>query len=178
MKIKEFIMELFYTNFDTPLGKMLALASETEVYLLKFCDDKNLEKDLKNFNYGQTKIDLEIFKNLEQQVNEYFLGKRKNFDIKLNLTGSEFQIITWQALKIINYGETTTYKALAKKINSEKAFRAVANANGRNKIAIIIPCHRVIASNQKLSGYNAGIWRKQFLLNLEKNNSNKEEELF
>lgn len=160
-------MKLFYTDFETPLGKMIAIASETELKLLKFYDDKNIEKELQKLNFEKTEADLEIFENLKIQIKEYFEGKRKNFDIKLNPFGSDFQIKTWKAIQEISYNTTSTYKEMARKISSEKAARALANACGQNKIVIIIPCHRVIGSNQKLGGYSAGIWRKEFLLNLE-----------
>ena len=160
-------MKLFYTDFETPLGKMIAIASETELKLLKFHDDKNIEKELQKLNFEKTEADLEIFENLKIQIKEYFEGKRKNFDIKLNPFGSDFQIKTWKAIQEISYNTTSTYKEMARKISSEKAARALANACGQNKIVIIIPCHRVIGSNQKLGGYSAGIWRKEFLLNLE-----------
>lgn len=160
-------MKLFYTDFETPLGKMIAIASETELKLLKFHDDKNIEKELQKLNFEKTEADLEIFENLKIQIKEYFEGKRKNFDIKLNPFGSDFQIKTWKAIQEISYNTTSTYKEMARKISSEKAARALANACGQNKIVIIIPCHRVIGSNQKIGGYSAGIWRKEFLLNLE-----------
>ncbi|HPX76303.1 MAG TPA: methylated-DNA--[protein]-cysteine S-methyltransferase [Bacteroidales bacterium] len=160
-------MKLFYTDFETPLGMMIAIASETELKLFKFHDDKNIEKELQKLNFEKTEADLEIFENLKIQIKEYFEGKRKNFDIKLNPFGSDFQIKTWKAIQEISYDTTSTYKELARKISSEKAARALANACGQNKIVIIIPCHRVIGSNQKLGGYSAGIWRKEFLLNLE-----------
>lgn len=160
-------MKLFYTDFETPLGKMIAIASETELKLLKFYDDKNIEKELQKLNFEKTEADLEIFENLKIQIKEYFEGKRKSFDIKHNPFGSDFQIKTWKAIQEISYNTTSTYKEMARKISSEKAARALANACGQNKIVIIIPCHRVIGSNQKLGGYSAGIWRKEFLLNLE-----------
>ena len=160
-------MKLFYTDFETPLGKMIAIASETELKLLKFHDDKNIEKELQKLNFEKTEADLEIFENLKIQIKEYFEGKRKSFDIKHNPFGSDFQIKTWKAIQEISYNTTSTYKEMARKISSEKAARALANACGQNKIVIIIPCHRVIGSNQKLGGYSAGIWRKEFLLNLE-----------
>lgn len=163
-------MKLFYTDFETPLGMMIAIASETELKLLKFHDDKNIEKELQKLKFEKTEVDLEIFKNLKNQIKEYFEGKRKNFDIKLNPFGSDFQIKTWKAIQKISYNTTGTYKELARKISSEKAARAVANACGQNKIVIIIPCHRVIGSNKKIGGYSAGVWRKEFLLSLENDN--------
>lgn len=163
-------MKLFYTDFETPIGKMIAIANDTELKLLKFHNDKNLEQVLQELKFEKTETDSDILKNLKLQIKEYFEGKRKNFDIKINPCGSEFQIKVWTSLQEISYGTTSTYKELARKTCSEKTARAIANASGQNKIAIIIPCHRLIGSNQKLSGYNAGIWRKKFLLNLENDN--------
>ncbi|MFS4483593.1 methylated-DNA--[protein]-cysteine S-methyltransferase [Hyunsoonleella sp. 2307UL5-6] len=101
------------------------------------------------------------------QLNEYFEGTRKNFDLKLNATGTEFQNRVWKQLEQIPFGKTTSYLELSKQIGDIKAIRAVANANGKNPLWIIIPCHRVIGSNGALTGYAGGIHRKQWLLNHE-----------
>ncbi len=104
-----------------------------------------------------------------EQLNEYFLGKRKIFNLPINIQGTEFQKTVWKELNKIPYGETRTYKEIAQFIGKENAQRAVGNANNKNPIAIIIPCHRVIGSNGTLTGYAGGINKKKFLLNLEKN---------
>ncbi len=103
-----------------------------------------------------------------QQLHEYFNGKRLNFDIPLHLKGTDFQKKVWTALQKISYGDRVTYKDIAIAIGNPKAFRAVGNANNKNKLPIIIPCHRVIGSNHKLIGYEGGLWRKQWLLDHEK----------
>lgn len=103
-----------------------------------------------------------------EQLNEYFLGKRKIFNLPINIQGTEFQKTVWKELNKIPYGETRTYKEIAQFIGKENAQRAVGNANNKNPIAIIIPCHRVIGSNGTLTGYAGGINKKKFLLNLEK----------
>lgn len=101
------------------------------------------------------------------QLNEYFEGKRKNFDLKINPQGTEFQKKVWQQLELIPFGKTLSYLELSKQLGDTKAIRAVANANGKNPIWIIIPCHRVIGSDGSLTGYAGGLHKKQWLLNHE-----------
>ncbi|MGX5820646.1 methylated-DNA--[protein]-cysteine S-methyltransferase [Chitinophaga lutea] len=103
-----------------------------------------------------------------QQLEEYFAGTRKIFDLPLAQPGTPFQQCVWDELTRIPFGETITYLALAHRIGNVKAIRAVGAANGRNDIAVIVPCHRVIGSNGALTGYAGGLWRKQRLLELEK----------
>lgn len=100
-------------------------------------------------------------------MEEYFEGKRTDFDIPLDLIGSEFQIGVWEQLLRIPYGKTRSYKEQAEALGKPLAIRAVANANGLNKISILIPCHRVIGSDGSLTGYGGGLWRKEKLLQLE-----------
>ncbi len=101
------------------------------------------------------------------QLNEYFAGKRKQFDLKLNPQGTDFQKMIWDALLTIPYGKNLSYLDLSKKIGNVKAIRAVANANGKNPLWIIVPCHRVIGSDGSLIGYAGGLNRKQWLLEHE-----------
>ncbi len=101
------------------------------------------------------------------QLQEYFEGKRKKFSLKLNPQGTDFQKKVWNALLEIPYGNTTTYFQQSKKLGDEKSIRAVASANGKNPLWIIVPCHRVIGSNGSLTGYAGGIWRKKWLLDHE-----------
>ena len=105
------------------------------------------------------------------QLEEYFDGKRKEFDLKLILNGTEFQKSVWHKLMEIPYGKTVSYKDVAIAIGKPNACRAVGGANNKNKIWIVIPCHRVIGSNGDLVGYGGQIWRKESLLKLEKENS-------
>lgn len=104
------------------------------------------------------------------QIQEYLLGKRKVFDLPLEMEGTPFQRKVWQTLCSIPYGETRTYKEIAIQIGNEKACRAVGMANHKNPIGIIVPCHRVIGANKKLVGYAGGLDKKEFLLKLEKKN--------
>lgn len=106
------------------------------------------------------------------QLDEYFQGKRTTFSLPFNLTGTPFQLAVWKELQNIPYGQTTSYKEIAQKINKPKAYRAVGMANNKNPLPIIIPCHRVIGSNGKLIGYAGGLKLKNYLLELEKSHTN------
>jgi len=162
------------TRILTPLGPMLAGATEEGICLLEFVDRRMLETQIKRlkkylnaeFVPGTNKY----FDVLANQLREYFNNKRNHFDVPLQLPGTEFQVKVWKELMKIPFGSTRSYKEQAIALNNPKAVRAVARANGDNRIAIIIPCHRVIGNDGKLVGYGGGIWRKQYLLNLEKRN--------
>ena len=162
------------TRLETPLGTMFAGAVEQGICLLEFTDRKMLETELKslakllnaNILQGVNKH-LEL---LKQQLDEYFEGKRKEFAIPLFTPGSEFQQSVWKTLRTIPYGSTRSYKQQAELLQRPEAVRAVANANGMNRISIIIPCHRVIGADGNLTGYGGGLWRKKWLLDLEKQN--------
>lgn len=106
------------------------------------------------------------------QLDEYFQGKRTTFSLPFKLTGTPFQLAVWKELQNIPYGQTTSYKEIAQKINKPKAYRAVGVANNKNPLPIIIPCHRVIGSNGKLIGYAGGLKLKNYLLELEKSHTN------
>ncbi|PID47175.1 MAG: cysteine methyltransferase [Proteobacteria bacterium] len=109
----------------------------------------------------------ELIQKAKKQLDEYLLGKRKEFSLPLLLVGSEFQKQVWNALLDVHYGQTASYKELAKNIEKPEAVRAVANANGANSLAIIVPCHRIIASDGELGGYSGGVSVKKKLLKLE-----------
>lgn len=110
------------------------------------------------------------------QLDEYFKGGRTVFDIKLDLLGTPFQKSAWKALCAVPFGKTSTYLEQSKRMGNPKALRAVAAANGKNPILIVVPCHRIIGSDGSLTGYAAGIWRKKWLLNHER--PNRQESLF
>ncbi|WP_029036314.1 methylated-DNA--[protein]-cysteine S-methyltransferase [Salinimicrobium xinjiangense] len=110
------------------------------------------------------------------QLEEYFVGQRKEFDLQLNPQGTEFQKRVWQALQDIPYGKTTSYMELSKQLGDPLAIRAVAAANGKNPLWILIPCHRVIGSDGSLTGYAGGLWRKKWLLEHEQ--QEKQQSLF
>jgi AraC family transcriptional regulator of adaptative response/methylated-DNA-[protein]-cysteine methyltransferase len=159
------------TRFETPLGPMVTCATEQGICLLEFTDRRMLETELKILSkqlkatalQGESKY----FEPLRKQLNEYFEGKRKEFDIPLVLIGTDFQKKVWEELLRIPYGTTRSYKRQAMALNNLEAIRAVAGANGMNKIAIIIPCHRVIGEDGSLTGYGGGLWRKKRLLDIE-----------
>lgn len=138
------------------IGDIFITADDNALNSIQF-KDNNIER-------GTNKIIIETIK----QLNEYFEGKRKIFDIPLNIQGTDFQKHVWKELINIPYGKTCTYKEIAVKIKKQNASRAVGNANNKNPIAIIIPCHRVIGVNQKLIGYAGGLDKKGKLLALEK----------
>lgn len=119
-------------------------------------------------NYQYIKEETKLIKQTIAQLNEYKDGKRKEFDIPLHLEGTPFQIKVWQELQKIPYGKTATYKDIAISVGSPKAYRAIGNANNRNRIMIVIPCHRVIGADGKLVGYAGGLDLKETLLLLEK----------
>lgn len=162
------------TRITTQLGPMIAGATDQGICLLEFVDRRMIETQIKRL---KKLLNAEIvpginehFTELERQLGEYFDGKRKEFDIPLVLEGTEFQKKVWKELQKIPYGYTRSYHDQATTLKNPKAIRAVARANGDNRIAIIIPCHRVIGKNGEMVGYGGGTWRKQFLLNLEGKN--------
>lgn len=159
------------TRLLSPLGPMLAGATDQGICLLEFIDRRMLETQMKRLN---TLLDARCapgnhhhFKALNLQLKEYFEGTRTAFDLPLVLPGTPFQRLVWQGLSKIPYGATRSYQEQANFIKKPKAVRAVAKANGDNRIGIIIPCHRVIGKDGKLVGYGGGLWRKKYLLEHE-----------
>lgn len=159
-------------RIETPLGTMIACANENGICMLEFSDRKSLSKELEDISkYFKANIvqgENPHFKTLKKELEEYFERKRFDFTVPLAPVGTDFQKNVWEILRTIPYGTTRSYQQQADILGNPKAVRAVANANGLNKISIIIPCHRVIGSNGTLTGYGGGIWRKQKLLELEK----------
>jgi AraC family transcriptional regulator of adaptative response/methylated-DNA-[protein]-cysteine methyltransferase len=162
------------THIETDLGMMIAGATNKGICMFEFADYKQLELELRQLA-ASCKAPLvqgedPHFDTLREQLDEYFKGERKIFDIPLDLVGTEFQKQVWLSLLQIPYGCTTTYAKQAELLGKPTAVRAVANANGKNKISIILPCHRVIGANGSLTGYGGGIERKKKLLEFEKKN--------
>jgi len=161
-------------RLETPLGTMFAGAVEQGICLLEFTDRKMLETELKSLakllNANIIQGANRHFDLLKKQLEEYFEGKRKEFTVQLFTVGTEFQQSVWQELQNIPYGSTRSYIQQATAMGKPAAVRAVANANGMNRIAIIIPCHRVIGEDGSPTGYGGGIWRKKWLLELEMKN--------
>ncbi len=156
------------TRIPTPLGPMLAGATEEGICLLEFTDRRMLETQLarlKKYLKTETITGHSLhFETLSTQLAEYFKGERKDFDLPLLLPGTDFQKKVWDQLMTIPFGKTRSYAEQAIAIGNPKAVRAVAKANGDNRLAIIVPCHRVIGSDGKLTGYGGGLWRKEWLL--------------
>ncbi|MNX99235.1 Bifunctional transcriptional activator/DNA repair enzyme Ada [compost metagenome] len=162
-------------RIETPLGTMFAGAVEQGICLLEFTDRKMLETELKTLvrllNANIVQGFNPHFDLLKQQLEEYFEGKRKQFTVPLFPPGTAFQQSVWQLLQSIPYGTTRSYQQQAIALNKPESFRAVANANGMNRISILIPCHRVIGKDGSLTGYGGGLARKKWLLDLEKANA-------
>lgn len=161
-------------HIATPLGEMLAIADDNFLYLLEFVQQKNLSSALKSL---QKTLIISEGKNstielVENELQQYFNGTLKTFKTPIKFLGTEFQKLAWQNLQKIPFGETKSYLEQATIAGKPSAYRAVANANAANKIAIIVPCHRVINNNGNLGGYAGGISKKQWLLNFEQKHAN------
>ena len=160
------------TRMETELGVMIAAATDKGICMFEFADCKSLDLELRQlaaaFNAPLAEEDSPHFETLREQIGQYFAGDRQEFDIPLDLVGTEFQKQVWLSLQQIPYGCTTSYGKQAELIGRPSSVRAVANANGKNKISIILPCHRVIGTDGTLTGYGGGLWRKKRLLELER----------
>ncbi|MDM8172983.1 trifunctional transcriptional activator/DNA repair protein Ada/methylated-DNA--[protein]-cysteine S-methyltransferase [Olivibacter sp. 47] len=158
-------------RLETPLGTMVACAVTEGICLLEFTDRKMLETEFKalskRLNATIMQGDNLHIRQLEIELAEYFAGQRKQFTVPLFTPGTNFQNLVWNTLQRIPYGQTISYKEQAQMMEKEASIRAVANANGMNRVSILIPCHRVIGSDGQLTGYGGGIWRKRALLELE-----------
>lgn len=153
---------------ETPLGPMLAVVSDAGLVMLEFVDRRALETELaemrKTFSSAIVPGDHPLLDRVAAQLDEYFAGTRLAFDLPLDPRGSDFERRVWRALCDIPFGETTSYVAVARAVGSPSSSRAIGRANGRNTIAIVIPCHRVIRADGALCGYGGGLWRKEWLI--------------
>jgi AraC family transcriptional regulator of adaptative response/methylated-DNA-[protein]-cysteine methyltransferase len=160
------------TVIETPLGNMTAAATREGLCLLEFIGRKELQSEIEEIgrilNMNVEPGSCKHLRALKKQLKEYFKGKRKEFSIPLVKIGTDFQKEVWMNLLRIPYGKTISYMEQAELMNNPKAVRAVANANGSNRIAILIPCHRVIGSDGDLTGYGGGLERKRWLIDHEK----------
>jgi methylated-DNA-[protein]-cysteine S-methyltransferase len=152
--------------YKTPIGTAKIVGDDNGISAVTVIDD-NIETS--------TEIP-ENLKDCAQQLNEYFNGTRTQFNLKINPSGTDFQKRVWNELLLVSYGKTRSYSEQSKKLGDVKAIRAVASANGKNPIWIIIPCHRIIGSDGSLTGYAGGIWRKKWLL--EHENPSTQQSLF
>jgi len=160
------------TWIESPLGPLIAASLKERIILLEFTDRRMLEEQFRvlrrHFKLPVVPGDSTVLAQLRGELSEYFAGTRKEFAVPLDFPGSEFQQRVWKGLQRIPFGRTLSYEELAQRIGSPGAQRAVGTANGRNRIAIVIPCHRVVNKNGDLGGYGGGLWRKQALLELER----------
>lgn len=150
---------MYFTRYPSPLGELVITANEQGLTSLTFSEGKKTVNLDHSFQENTA-----VFRETCQQLDQYFSGDRAEFSLPLAPEGTEFQKKVWQALTLIKQGETKTYGWIAERINNVKAVRAVGAANGANPIALIIPCHRVIGSNGKLTGYAGGLGLKAKLL--------------
>lgn len=157
--------------YQSPCGELILGSFENELCMCDWTSEKRravIDKRIKSLLHADYEIgSSEVIEKAILQLNEYFTRKRKTFDIPLLLVGTEFQKTVWRELLRIPFGTTASYGELSKKLGNPKAVRAVAASNGANSISILIPCHRIIGSNRKLTGYAGGLEAKKFLLELE-----------
>ncbi|MBS1774118.1 MAG: methylated-DNA--[protein]-cysteine S-methyltransferase [Bacteroidetes bacterium] len=164
-------MSIIYKYFKTPLGSMMGAATDEGICLFDFEYRRSMSSIQKRIQDG-LQMDYKegehpFLDKLEQQINEYIAGTRKEFDLPLHFVGTDFQKKVWNGLLQIPYGETRSYKQQSIFLGDVKAIRAVGTANGQNGIAIIVPCHRVIGENGSLIGYGGGLSKKKWLLEHE-----------
>ncbi|KGA96089.1 iron-sulfur binding protein [Alkalihalobacillus alcalophilus ATCC 27647 = CGMCC 1.3604] len=163
---------IFQDEMNSPIGPLTILATDKGVCHIHF---GSFDKSTASLNARLKKLGLkgeyvscnDTLTEVKKQLNEYFNGERKYFDVAIDLHGTAFQQKVWNALMKIEYGETSSYKAVAEMIGSPKAVRAIGGANNQNPLPIIIPCHRVIGSNGNMVGYGGGLDKKEHLLMLE-----------
>lgn len=165
-KTREIVMQYCFTYIDTELGKILLVSDGKVLTGLYFDKQKHIPTI---DSCGQRNAQIPLFSLVEKQLTEYFHGKRQEFEVPHAITaGTDCQQKVWTALAKIPYGTILSYRQLAERVGTPQSIRAVANAVGRNPISLIIPCHRIIASNGSLCGYAGGLGRKQALLGTEK----------
>ena len=151
-------MQTYKTYYKSPLGPIEIVGSQDSILSLDFVEDMQPENGELTF----------CVKECLKQLDEYFKGERREFFLNLQPAGTDFQKSVWRQLEKIPYGKTTSYGKIADVIGKPNASRAVGSANGKNPIAIIVPCHRVIGSDGSLTGYGGGLWRKRWLIGFEK----------
>lgn len=163
---------LLVSWIETPIGPVIAAANDQGLCLLEFTDRRMLETQFRTlkklFSCAIVPGDNAHLKQLRKELEKYFAGQLKVFSVPIVYPGSPFQERVWSELLRIPYGETRSYEDLARRVGSPNGHRAVGHANGTNRISIVIPCHRVVNKDGKLGGYGGGLWRKQYLLDLEK----------
>jgi len=163
---------IFVQRLLTPLGPMIAAAAAEGLCLLEFANPRRLARQFqridRQFQQPIAPGEHPLLEQTRREVEEYFAGTRSSFDVPLRLDGTGFQRQVWNALLTIRFGTTMSYRQLAHRIDRRGAQRAVGRANGDNRFAIIVPCHRVVRSDGTLCGYGGGLWRKKWLLEHER----------
>ena len=154
---------IYTAYYESPIGTLKIEANALHLISISFIENKE---------NGNMQEKNSITMDTINQLDEYFKGERKEFTLPIKRQGTEFQKTVLNQVEKIPYGQTTSYKEIATAINKEKASRAIGNANNKNALLIVVPCHRVIGSNGKLVGYAGGLWRKEWLLHLEKGETN------
>ena len=151
-------MKIYLTYYQSPIGVMEIVGSREHIVTVNFVDQARAGDD-----------DLPAcIQECVRQIDEYFKGNLKEFSLKLQMQGTDFQKTVWQQLTKVAYGQTASYRQIAAAIGNPAASRAVGNANGKNPISIIVPCHRIIGTDGSLTGYGGGLWRKAWLLGHER----------
>jgi O-6-methylguanine DNA methyltransferase len=162
---------IFTKTIRSPIKPLRIAAVDEGICMLQFVDDTSDLSDLtamsERLDRSISKADHPLLDELTSQLTEYFAGTRTGFDLPVALAGTEFQCAVWKQLARIPYGETASYEDIARRTGHPDAQRAVGSANGRNSVAIVIPCHRVVRKDGGLGGFGGGLWRKKFLLALE-----------
>ena len=162
------MLEKYVSYLKSPIGQLKIEADEKSINSILFVfNDTEMEPEKSN----------EVLEICKQQLREYFAGTRNKFDVSIYQEGTEFQLNVWSELVKIPYGKTVSYNDVAKNVGGRNMMRAVGSANGKNQISIIVPCHRVIGSDGKLTGYAGGMWRKEWLLKHEDKYSGEERQL-
>jgi methylated-DNA-[protein]-cysteine S-methyltransferase len=162
---------IYYTYYESPIGLLRIGGTETYISEIIFIDKQEQIK------HGEPGIS-DVIHQCTEQLIEFFQGKRTIFNIPIHQNGTDFQKKVWGKLIQIHYGKTISYLDLAKQLGDERVIRAAASTNGKNKISIIVPCHRVIGTNKTLVGYSGGLWRKKWLLQHEFRTANGIQTLF
>lgn len=157
-------METYRLDYVSPIGILEIVGTETAIQSILFVEREDVQ-------FETDEGTPEVLNTCYREIDEYFQGRRRSFTFSYEVEGTVFQQGVWQALVMIPYAETTSYRALAVTLGRERAVRAVGSANGRNRLSIVIPCHRVIGSNGTLTGYAGGLWRKEWLLRHEQTNA-------
>jgi methylated-DNA-[protein]-cysteine S-methyltransferase len=156
--------EVFTALYQSPIGALEIKSDKKRILEVNFVEKSGRMRPQK----GAAEKGPKVLESCLSQLEEYFRGKRTSFSLPLRLEGTAFQKKVWDALLLVPFGKTTTYGALASAVGNGRAARAVGGANHRNPVSIIVPCHRVVGSDGRLTGYGGGLWRKEWLLGHEK----------